>query len=222
MHVWDQNQIYRFLEDARSSAYFRLYLAAITTGMRQGELLALRWQDVDLIRGTAQVRQTFYRLGKEHLFKEPKSDKSRRSIPLPSFMVEELLTLREEQEKQRQIFGDAYEDHDLIFCQADGKPLHAQNIVRRDFKATIKKAGLPVIRFHDLRHCHATILLHHGVHPKVVSERLGHSGIAITMDIYSHVLPGIQEQAVQILQNMLSGKNVANPLLIGETKLHGT
>ncbi len=211
--IWDEVQVKRFLSNAESSSYYRLYLMAIMTGMRQGEILGLRWQDVDLSHPVARIRQTFYRLGKNKLFKEPKSSKSRRAVPLPHVLVDELLNLREEQNNHRRLFGNEYEDHNLIFCQQNGRPIHAHNMATRDFKRIIEAAKLPLIRFHDLRHCHATLLLHQGVHPKIVSERLGHSGISITMDIYSHALPGLQEAAVKGLEDRIFPKGkTANEL----------
>lgn len=204
VRVWDEEQVRLFLAQAkRASPYYRLYLAAVTTGMRQGELLGLCWRDVDLAMGTASVRRTFYRLGKEPVFKEPKTQKARRTVALFGLLVEELRHLREEQAELRRLLGPRYEDNDLVFCQHNGKPLRANNIVRRDFRSVLKQAGLPRIRFHDLRHCHATMLLRQGAHPKVVQERLGHSTPAFTLHVYSHVLPGIQEQAARALESSL-------------------
>ncbi|MCC7202404.1 MAG: site-specific integrase [Nitrospirae bacterium] len=218
--IWDEGQVKKFLISAQQSLYYRIYLMAIMTGMRQGEILGLRWQDVDLTRQVARIRQTFYRLGKVQLFKEPKSNKSRRAVPLPQIVVDELLNLREEQNDHRRLFGADYKDHDLIFCQQNGKPVHAHNLATRDFKRVTQGAKLPVIRFHDLRHCHATLLLHQGVHPKIVSERLGHSGIGITMDIYSHALPGLQEAAVKGLEDSLFGDKSANKLQTNQMEIN--
>ena len=229
MTVLDEEQVRLFLAEAkRFSPYYRLYLAAVTTGMRQGELLGLRWRDVDLTLGVASVQQTFYRLNgkgieQKQLFKQPKTAKSRRQVDLAPFLIEELRVMREEQKALRKEFGPLYEDHDLVFCQSNGKPLHARNIVRRDIRNTLSLKGLraeslsrgvaedllpkplPKIRFHDLRHCHATLLLQQGVHPKVVQERLGHSTIAMTLDTYSHVMPGMQRQAVADFAERLFG-----------------
>ncbi len=102
--------------------------------------------------------------------------------------------------------GPQDEEHGLVFCQPDGKPLRANNIVRRDFRRVLQRAGLPRIRFHDLRHAHATLLLREGVHPKVVQERLGHSTPAFTLHVYSHVLPGMQEEAAEKLAESLLGR----------------
>jgi integrase len=208
IHVWDWEQIRLFSAEAkRSSPYYRLYLTAITTGMRQGELLGLRWQDVDLVAGVASVQQTLYRLGKSLLVKEPKSNRSRRTVALAAILVEELQRIQQEQAARHQELGNAYQDHGLVFCQQIGKPLHAHNIVQRDFRQVTKRAGVPRIRFHDLRHCHATLLLQQGVHPKVVQERLGHSSISMTLDTYSHVVPGLQERAVTELEARLFGQS---------------
>jgi integrase len=203
VRVWDEEQIRLFLAEAkRSSPYYPLYLAAVLTGMRQGELLGLRWQDVDLVLGVARVQQSLYRRGKR-LWVGPTKTGRGRPVVLPPVLVEELLALRARQDEMRRVLGDQCEDHGLVFCQANGKPLHAHNIVYRDFRRVIERAGLPRIRFHDLRHCHATHLLRAGVHPKVVQERLGHSQVRVTLDTYSHVLPGLQEEAVRRLERLL-------------------
>lgn len=114
--------------------------------------------------------------------------------------------MRDEQAARQRELPDAYQGGGLVFCQPHGKPLHAHNIVRRDFRRVMKRAGVPRIRFHDLRHCHATLLLQRGVHPKVVQERLGHSTISMTLDTYSHVAPGLQERAVADLEAWLFGE----------------
>jgi integrase len=204
MHVWDEEQVRIFLAEARrSSAYYALYVAALITGMRQGELMGLRWKDVDLVIGTASIQQTLYRLGKTVVTKEPKSARSRRTVALPSVLVNTLREVQAKQDAYRRDFGQAYEDYGLVFCQPNGRPLHAHNVTQRDFKRVAKTAGVPRIRFHDLRHCHATLLLQQGVHPKVVQERLGHSTISMTLDTYSHVIPGMQERAAADLEKRL-------------------
>ncbi len=233
MRVLDEEQVRLFLAEAkRSSPYYCLYLAATLTGMRQGELLGLRWKDLGLGLEVASVQQTFYRLGGQRLFREPKSEKSRRTVALPPILIEELSRLRDQQQEYRRLLADGYQDNSLVFCQRDGKPLHAHNIVQRDFHKVLERAGLfktllvidpktaePIIdpktgepktkkqfiRFHDLRHSHATQLLRQGVNPKVVQERLGHSTPAFTLHVYSHVLPGMQEEAVAELQSRLFG-----------------
>ncbi len=210
MRVLDEEQVRLFLAEAkRYSPYYRLYLAALMTGMRQGELLGQRWRDLNLSLGTASVQQIFYRLGRQQLFKEPKSAKARRTVALPSVLVEELRALRKEQDERRGLLGDLYQDQGLVFCQANGKPLHANDIRRGDFRKVLNRPGLPQIRFHDLRHCHATLLLQQGANPKVVQERLGHSTPAFTLAIYGHVLPGMQEEAARTLEGRLFGSLAA-------------
>ena len=199
-----------FLAEARrSSAHYPLYLAALTTGMRQGELLGLRWRDVDLPLGIVSIQQTLYRLGKTLFTKEPKSPRSRRSVALPPLLVETLSRVQMAQATYRQTIRSEYEDHALVFYQPNGKPLHAHNIVQRDFRRVMNRAGVPQIRFHDLRHCHATLLLQQGVHPKIVQERLGHATIGMTLDTYSHVVPGMQERAAADFEKHLFGETVS-------------
>jgi integrase len=139
------------------------------------------------------------------IFWEPKTAGARRTVALPPALIEELRRYRDAQMGNRALWGPEYEDRDLIFCQSNGKPLHAHNVVERDFKRLILRTGLPRIRFHDLRHSHAAHLLRAGVHPKVVQERLGHSTPAFTLAVYSHVLPGIQEQAAKLVEARLMG-----------------
>jgi len=225
IRVWDDEQVRLFLAEAkRSSVHYRLYLTALLTGLRQGELLGLRWRDVDLLIGTINVQQQFYRLGGQQIFSAPKTGRGRRMVALPPIVVEELRKMREEQLEQCRLFGAEYQDKDLIFCQPNGKPLHAHNVAQRDFRRVLSFQAsrrelrargvseellpkpLPRIRFHDLRHCHATLLLQQGVHPKVVQERLGHSTVGMTLDTYSHVLPGMQERAIKALEAVLSDR----------------
>jgi integrase len=204
--VWDEEQTRLFLGEAkRSSRYYPLYLAAITTGMRAGELLGLRNRDVDLIGAVASVQQTFYRLGRQQLFKAPKTATARRAIALPLVLVEELRTLREQQAERRRLLGSEYEDHDLVFCQPDGKPLHLHNLTRRDFRRLIEKTGLPKIRFHDLRHLHASHGARAGVPIKVMQERLGHATPHFTMQVYTHTLAGMQQEAARAIEARLFG-----------------
>lgn len=179
MRVWDEEQVKLFLAEAkRSSPYYALYLAALTTGMRQGELLGLRWQDVNLAIGEARITQTFYPLGRRPIFKAPKTNRSRRGVALPAALVKAPTKKSQARSRIKREAGDAYQDLGLVFCQTDGKPLHAQNIIRRNFEPTIRRANVPRIRFHDLRNCYA-LLLQQGVHPKDHSgtPRARHAGV---------------------------------------------
>jgi integrase len=172
--TWDSEQVRLFLAEARrSSPYHVLYLTALLTGLRAGELAGLRWLDVDFTLGTATIRQTFYRRGGRQLWGEPKSKQSRRTIALPPALVEELRRVHDQQEEYRRLRGSDYSDlgehGPLVFAQPDGKPLHMHNVAQRDFRRIIKKASLPRVRLHDLRHCHATLLLQQGENLRVVS-----------------------------------------------------
>lgn len=158
---------------------------AINTGMRQSELLGLRWRDVELDRGELRVRHQY---GRDGLLAEPKSARSRRTIELPTATVAALREHRTSQLEERLIVGPQWEDGDFVFCTSKGKPLGHRNVLR-DFSACLQVAGLEAVPFHALRHTHATLLLASGVPVGDVSARLGHSSAAMTLDVYGHVLP---------------------------------
>ena len=184
----DEEQVHRLLESAKGNALEALYLLAVTTGMRQGELLGLQWRDVDFERGILQVSRTIYN-GRIEASKTPKS---RRSVKLTQTSIRVLL-------KHPRI-------SEWVFCTKVGTTLSCQNLRTRSWKPLLKKASLPYdTRFHDLRHTCATLLLTKGVHPKIVQELLGHSSISITLDTYSHVLPNMQEKAVKAMEDIFEG-----------------
>jgi integrase len=165
--------------------------------MRRGEVLGVRWQDLDLDRALLRVRQSLVQSGGVLGFQEPKTSSSRRTIALDETCVATLREQRNRQMVQRLTMGPLWHGQDLVFATDLGMPLHPSNVNRR-FGALIIRAGVPRIPFHGMRHTHATMLMKHGVNPKVVSERLGHATIAITLSTYSHVLPQMQEQAAAI------------------------
>jgi len=190
-------QAYTLLRQIKNHRMEALFTLAIVTGMRCGELLALRWQDIDLANCSLQVKRTVnYMKGYGHVESEPKTVKSRRQIRLPLFVVEVLLRHRTRQEEQRRESADAWTDRDLVFTTGFGNYM-ALTTLRRAFNSVLKQAGLPHVRFHDLRHSAATILLSRATYPKVVQEILGHSQIAMTLDVYSHVLPSMQEDVTK-------------------------
>jgi integrase len=171
--------------------------------MRRGELLALKWQDIDFTQNMLQVRRIFTRAkGQRYVETEPKTEKSRRSILLAPLIIEILKQHRVRQLEAKLKAGEAWQDNNLVFCTAFGTPLNPNKVLER-FKTLLNRAGLPDIRFHDLRHSAATILLSMGVHPKVVQELLGHNQISMTMDTYSHVLPTMQKEAINKLNDAL-------------------
>jgi integrase len=202
----------KLLDAAKGHPQEALFVLALATGMRRGELLGLKWQDINFDTGVLQVRRALSRLptqmGKErgdlYAETEPKTRSGRRGIVLPRFAVEALRQHWLRQEEMKRVAGDAWEDHDYVFCTPLGTHLDPGYGVLVQLKMLLKKAGLPDIRFHDLRHSAATLLLSKGVHPKVVQEILGHSEISMTMDIYSHVLPTMQREAMERLNQEFS------------------
>jgi integrase len=193
----------RLLEAARGDRLEALYTVAVHTGMRQGEMLALRWQDVDVENAVVSVRRTLTRRGGKIAFGEPKTKKSRRSIRLTAQAVEALRSHLERQLWEIEILGDRYQDQGLVFTTDTGGLINPSNLRQRSFAPLLKRAGLPHMRFHDLRHTCATLLLSRNVNPKIVSEMLGHATIAITLDTYSHVLPNMQKDAALALEETL-------------------
>ena len=176
---------------------------AILTGMRRGELLGLRWRDVDMAAGVAHVQQTAQRIaGRGWVYRQPKTRLSRRAVALSPATVAMLSTHRKAQLEARLLAGSAWHDLDLVFASAVGTPLEPGNI-RRTWTRVLAAVGIGHVRWHDLRHAHATLMLASGVHPKVVSERLGHASVGITLDTYSHVLPGLQATAAEALDRLL-------------------
>lgn len=191
----------RLLTAARGHGMEALFVLALTTGMRRGELLALKWHDIE--QGTLHVRRAFTRAkGQRYLESEPKTNKSRRSILLAPPTIEILKQHHLRQLEAKRQAGEDWRGSNLVFCTALGTPLNPNKVLER-FGTLLKRAELPHIRFHDLRHSTASIMLKMDVHPKVVQELLGHSRIAETMDIYSHVWPTIQGEAMNKLNDNL-------------------
>lgn len=177
---------------------------AILTGMRRGELLGLRWADVDFDASALNVQQSAQRIsGQGIVFRQPKTRLSRRSIALSREAMRLLRHHRRNQAEARLLAGPAYVDRDLVFASGLGSPLEPGNVLRT-WRRIVTSAGVPGLRIHDLRHAHATLMLGKGVHPKIVSERLGHASVNITLDTYSHVLPGLQAAAAEALDALLA------------------
>ena len=198
----DQARI--LLEEAHGDRLEALYVLAVTTGLREGELLGLRWQDVDLDRGTLRVCQQLTRTKEGLSFTSPKGGRSR-SVRLTQSAVKALKSHRKRQVEERLRLAGLWQDMGLVFTSTTGTPLDVGNLRNRSFKPLLEQAGLPpTVRFHDLRHTCATILLSRKTHPKVVQEMLGHSTIVQTMDTYSHVLPDMQDEAVSAMEGALS------------------
>jgi integrase len=181
-----------------------LYILAVHTGLRQGELLGLKWDDIDLEVGTLQVRRTLTTAKGGPVLRAPKTKASRRTVKLSPTALEALRSHLERQLKEIDQAGDLWREIGLIFASESGESLRRHYITTHRFKLLLKRAGLPKIRFHDLRHTCATLLLTKNVNPKVVSEMLGHATIAITLDTYSHVLSNTQESAAAAMEDALT------------------
>lgn len=199
--VWSDEFVRKFLVDARNdSRYWIAVYIALMTGMRQGEILGLKWSDVDLVKGIVQVRRNLVK--NKAVFDELKTEKSRRTLAISP---QDIAVLTEHKERQQTEKVGDYQDNDLVVCSSKGTPATATKVIVafKAMQARHKPANEPEITFHDLRHTHASMLLKQGVHPKVVSERLGHSTITITLDTYSHLLPNMQADAVRQLGDLI-------------------
>jgi integrase len=190
MSVWTPAQLRQFLDSVRTDRLFAAWLLAATTGMRRGELLGLRWTDVDLDRGTVSIRQIRTVARYEVLTLTPKTDKGVRTVAIDPQTVGALRSYRTAQRQERLALGDDYGgDATLVFTQEDGSPIHPERFSRW-FARLSHRSGLPPIRLHDVRHSYVTALLSQGIPLKVVSQRVGHASPLVTMSIYQHVLPG--------------------------------
>jgi integrase len=190
MQVYDPEQTRRFLEAARLDRLYAMYVLALDGGMRQGELFALQWPDFDFNTGSIFVQRSLEEIKGQHRLKETKTGKGRRRIDLSQFTLDALHEHRKRMLGEGTITGP-------VFCDTHGGWLRKSNVVRDSYNRIVKRVGLPRIRFHDLRHTCATLLLLAEVNVKVVSERLGHASIQLTLDTYSHVLPTMQKKAAE-------------------------
>ena len=178
--------------------------------MRQGEILGLKWSDLNWQTRKLTVQRQLQRMkGKGLVFTEPKSAAGRRVVVICMTTLKVLEQHHDLQDIEKALAGKIWTEMDLMFPSTIGSPLDHRNLYR-EFKEMLKKAGLPDIRFHDLRHTAATLMLQQGVHPKVVQERLGHSDISLTLNIYSHVLPSMQEDAAEKVDELLKPIEVSN------------
>jgi len=191
------------LEAAKGERLEALYVLALHTGMRQGEILALKWDNVDLEAGTLRVRRTLTKTGKVYAIGEPKTRNSRRVIRLTAAAVGALRTHLSRQLEEMERMGSLYQPGGLVFATEAGTIINPSNLRNRSLKPLLKAAGLRPVRFHDLRHTCATLLLSKNVNPKIVSEMLGHASVSITLDVYSHLMPDMQEKAAKALGEAL-------------------
>jgi integrase len=210
MQTLTQDQADSFLAAAQGDRFYALYVLALTTGMRQGELLGLRWTDIDLDgpRPALQVRMALQEDAQHRLvIAEPKTPHSRRRLHLTAIAVEALRAHRVRQHEERLVLGAAWDaSRDLVFPNTRGGLMDPYKLVRFNFRPIVQRAGLPSLRFHDLRHTAATLLISHGIHHKVVSEMLSRADIATTLRVYAHVTPTMQQAAVDIMDRMFGDK----------------
>lgn len=202
MLVWNLEETQQFLEAAKNDRSYLVFHLALTCGLRQSEILGLRWKNVDLNTGVIYIREQIERYTKN--FKDVKTKASRRNISLLDETIEELKRQKEMIKNEKAMAGSEYEDYDLVCPTSVGTPYLPSNLTKI-FKRLIKEAGVKSIRFHDQRHTHASLMLIQNVNPKIVAERLGHSNTRITLDIYSHLLPNMQKDTAKQFGDMLFG-----------------
>jgi integrase len=208
MHVWSQSEVQRFLAFVADDRLYALWAVLLATGLRRGEALGLRWDDVDFERRRLAIQRAAVVVGYDVQVAEPKTARGRRSVSIDPTTAAVLGAFRKRQLEERLAWGPAWQDSGYVFTSEDGRLLHPQQVTVT-FKRLAREAGLPLIRLHDLRHTAATLALTAGIHPKVVSERLGHASIGITLDTYSHVGEGLQEEAASKVAGLIFGDEAA-------------
>ena len=222
--VLDETQVVQFLIAAQGNRHEFLFNLAVKTGMREAELLGLKWADLDWRSGVLQVRRQLQRIdGQGFIFCEPKTKTGRRSIQLGEASLQMLRKQFEKQRREKEVAGERWKENDLIFASSIGTPTELRNLLR-EYKKVLRKAGLPAIRFHDLRHTAASIMLKHGIPVLTVSRILGHSKPSVTLDIYAHMIPGMQDQAAKLMDEVLTPIPVSlsdrEEETLGKSQLH--
>jgi len=202
IHPLEPHEISRFLNAVAGRRLEALYVVTLALGLRQGEVLGLKWEDIDLRAGTLRIQRQLQRFGGHLNLVEPKTDRARRVLDLPESVIRTLTEHQKRQSEERST-ADRWEDRSLVFPTAIGTPLEARSLLR-DFRDVKRRGDLPPIRFHDLRHSCATMLLVQGVPARVVMEILGHSEIGLTMNTYSHVIPGLRQDAAARMEDLLA------------------
>ncbi|KYH31125.1 site-specific integrase [Neomoorella mulderi] len=217
MRVLSPEEQNRLLEALESHRLYAAFLLDMATGLRRGELLGLKWEDIDLKQGLIHVKRTLVRVKAENgpvktalVFQEPKTAHGRRTIPIPESILPELKAHKKRQAQEKLIMGQNYQDNGLVFCGIDGRPLDPSSFGDH-FAKLAKKAGIEEASMHTLRHTFATRLLELNEHPKIVQELLGHSTITMTLDTYSHVSPELKKQAAAKLDGLFKPKKKSSP-----------
>ncbi len=209
IRYWTSAELRTFLEGNEDHRHWPIWYLAANTGMCRGELVGLRWRDVDLDTSRLSVNNAIISVGYAVLRSDPKTRRGRRTIDLDGRTVTMLRKHRDDQEDERRTLGPRGACG-FVFAKPDGTPFHPEH-VRQAFDRRDARSDVPRIRFHDLRHTHATLMLMAGVPPKVVSERLGHATVAFTMDVYAHVIPGMQADAAGLFGDLVFGDDPVDP-----------
>jgi integrase len=205
MSTWTVAELRAFLDHTRENRLWPLWQVLAATGMRRGEVLGLTWRDFDADAGRLVIARAWVTtVGGTVSMQPPKTARGRRQLALDGVTVGALQAWRKQQLEERLALGAGYADNNLIFCRADGLP-YSPGYISAEFKSQAKAAKLPTIRLHDLRHTHASLMLQQGIHPKVVSERLGHGSTAFTMDTYAHTTPALHADAAESVAALLAG-----------------
>jgi len=202
MRTLTQSEVQDLLISAEGSYYYPVIYTAVSSGLRQAELLGLRWRDIDIASRSISVNQTLYKRRGVCEFIEPKTVHSRRRVSMTSKLAEFLGEYRLGRERLYHQLGITTTLDDLVFSTVEGKPLNPPSLTR-EFTRIVKRARLDNVRFHDLRHTFASLMLQRGAKPKVISEALGHASVAFTMDVYSHIIEGMQSEAMALLNDVL-------------------
>ncbi len=204
------DQAREFLEAVREKQHGALYVLAVTTGMRPGEMLGLQWPDIDLDGGRLTIFRSLHRTkcrrdtdpgGAWYTLGQPKTPGSRRTLEIPAVTIAALREHHEQQRQQRLLAGSGWKEQRFVFTTRTGSPVDTSNVLHR-FQKILKEAGLPKVRFYDLRHTHASLLIAEGIHPKNIAERLGHASIKLTMDLYGHLFEGSDRESAGRMQKL--------------------
>jgi integrase len=212
MTTWKAAELRVFLDEMRDHRLYAAFVVAATTGMRRGEVLGMRWRDLEFETRQLAIRQTLVSVNYELSFAEPKTARGRRTIALDAATIQLLARHRDNQVAEQLIVGRRLE-HDLVFTKIDGQPIHPDYFSQL-FDRTVARIGLPKIRLHDLRHTYATLSLAAGVPAKVISTRLGHSTVAFTQDVYIHAMPDLETDAAEHMGTVILGRREERPRLI--------
>ena len=206
LQTWTGAQLRTFLAAIADHRLFAAYLLGATTGMRRGEVLGLRWTNVDLRRRRIKVIETVLNVGYEITAGTPKTARGRRTVAIDAATADALRDHRARQALEKRVAGPAYTDLGLVFARPDGSYVHP-DLYSQTFRRAVRRVGLPYIRLHDLRHTHATLGLEAGIPVKVISTRLGHATTAFTQDIYMHSVPSLEEGAAEQIADLIFGQN---------------